>query len=137
MPKNEDKVKATPSATVDPAPDPVKVNPKSLAINKPGHPDHDWLQAFHIPATEASAPAGSHTHRKPKDWEPPHIHINLDSVTITSVETATDGNSINVGFDNADDAKKFYAACRPHVVAPSTPVDPVEPTPVVDGASTA
>ena len=119
MAKSEDK-KAIPAADdkvglFSPLPDPtapvvassdVPVDP-SVPVADPAHP---------ISAVEAAAPAGSHHPRKPKDWEPPYVHIDTHGVKFTDVTKA--GTDVTVSFANDSDAQHFYDRMHGHIHAP-------------------
>lgn len=88
-----------------------------------------------VSSIEVAAPPGGGTLRKPKDWEPPYIHVNVHDVKFTYIKMEIDNGAkpvkvdpnadpnvlvpnpivVHVGFANEVDAKKFYDSFHEHI----------------------
>lgn len=122
MPKDKDKevpnpfvsTKNQPAEKVDLVTEPTAAGPDAVDLESSTNPENANLKHDHTHEKYSHGHAHDTVVKplKPKDWEPPYMHIPASAVPVSS---SVSGSVVTVTFDNDDDAKAFCDSVSTHV----------------------
>lgn len=102
----------------------IEAVPAVPAVVEMPVPDPALLEPGIAPQVPPVSAADHDIPRKPKDWEPPHIHVRKIKFDYVKLEPVGDGWMVVVGITSADDARTFYSSVHSHIE--QQPAPPVE-----------